>query len=169
MNVAEAKRGMVRTEADEAGEEGRCQYAGCPQSIMMRILLCILKATERVSFHLDQHKSSAFSPLLLTCPHSSPEPFSRIYSVIWREGGAVTISECRWAARPLRVSSIDRSLRKQRDASEKCVSLQAGHIASSTLMLTTLLAHLSLPHCTLSKTCSPALSLWLLICLAEAS
>lgn len=25
MNVAEAKRGMVRTEADEAGEEGKCQ------------------------------------------------------------------------------------------------------------------------------------------------
>lgn len=32
MNVAEAKRGMVRTEADEAGEEGKCQI--CRLSIV---------------------------------------------------------------------------------------------------------------------------------------
>lgn len=65
MNVAEAKRGMSRAAADEAGEGGKGQIAQA--IVMIRNLLFILKATELVSFHLDQHKSSAFSPFLLVC------------------------------------------------------------------------------------------------------
>lgn len=125
MNVAEAKRGMNRAAADEAGEDGKGQIVQAVVTI--RNLLFILKATELVTFHLDQLKSSAFSPFLLViCPCFLPEPFPLICSAICREGSVVTISECRWAAHPFRAGSADHSLSEHRDASEKRVLCRLG-------------------------------------------
>lgn len=98
MNVAEDKRGMSRAAADEAGEDGKGQTVQA--IVMIRNLLFILKATDLGSFHLDQHRSLAFSPFLLViCPCFLPEPFPLICSAIYSEGSVVTISE--WPCSPL--------------------------------------------------------------------
>lgn len=97
MNVAEAKRGMSRAAADEAGEDGKGQTVQA--IVMIRNLLFILKAAELGSFHLDQHKSSALLLFLLViCPCFFPEPFPLICSGLCSEGSVVAISE--WLCRP---------------------------------------------------------------------